>query len=444
MRRRIIYYSLFVILVSIVIGYLIILVQPLSIQDEKEDSEQKEEMEDVVELTFWRNYGNAAENKAYNEILEDFHQSHPHIHVTMQNIEYANYEVELRTELVTGTGPDIMAIDSPYLALYAEADLLMPLNEYLTEEDRLEEDFPETITQGLTYKDQLYLMPLIESSIALYYNMNLLEEANLPFPDSNPANPMIWEEIVTLLKAVQRPEEGIYGIDPAQGFGSGEAPAYFKLPIIWQFGGEVISPDATTASGYLDSAETMEALQFYQDLYHKDKVAVREFPANAFEEGQLVMTVLGAWAITDLEKNGLKLGEDFGVAPLPKSKYQVVPNGSWALGILSTTSHPEEAWEFIRYVTSYEPMKKYSSITGEVPARYSVAEDLPEFNTYPYNIFAEQAYSYSRNRPVTPVYPDISIAIKKLFEDVGLANKDVEASVEEAVEAINQRLRQAD
>lgn len=284
MRRRIIYYSLFVILVSIVIGYLIILVQPLSIQDEKEDSEQKEEMEDVVELTFWRNYGNAAENKAYNEILEDFHQSHPHIHVTMQNIEYANYEVELRTELVTGTGPDIMAIDSPYLALYAEADLLMPLNEYLTEEDRLEEDFPETITQGLTYNDQLYLMPLIESSIALYYNMNLLEEANLPFPDSNPANPMTWEEIVTLLKAVQRPEEGIYGIDPAQGFGSGEAPAYFKLPIIWQFGGEVISPDATTASGYLDSAETMEALQFYQDLYHKDKVAVREFPANAFEE----------------------------------------------------------------------------------------------------------------------------------------------------------------
>ncbi|MCT1902376.1 ABC transporter substrate-binding protein [Oceanobacillus sojae] len=442
--RRIIYYSIFVILVSIVVGYLIILVQPLSTQDEKEKNGLGGEQEDVVELTFWRNYGNAAENKAYNEILEDFHQSHPNIHVNMQNIEYANYEVELRTELVTGTGPDIMAIDSPYVALYAEADLLMPLNEFLTEKDGLEEDFSETIIEGLTYKDQLFLMPLIESSIALYYNMNLLEDANLPYPDSDPASPMTWEEVVGLLKQGQRPEEGIYGIDPAQGFGSGEAPAYFKLPIIWQFGGEAVSPDVTTASGYLDSAETMEALQFYQDLYHKDKVAVRELPAEAFENGQLMMTVLGGWAITDLEEKGLKLGEDFGIAPLPKSKYQVVPNGSWALGILSSTNHPEEAWEFIRYVTSYESMKKYSSITGEVPARYSVAEDIPAFNTYPYNIFAEQAYSYSRNRPVTPAYPDISKAIKKLFEDIGLANKDVEASVEEAVETINKRLREAD
>lgn len=441
--RKIIYYSLFVILVSVVIGYLIVLVQPLSIQDEEEESEQNEEQEDVVKLTFWRNYGNAAENKAYNEIIEDFHQSHPHIRVTMQNIEYSNYEVELRTELVTGTGPDIMAIDSPYTALYAEAGLLMSLNEFLTEEDGLE-DFSENIFEGLTYKDQLYLMPLIESSIALYYNINLLEEANLPFPDSDPANPMTWEETVGLLKEGQRPEERIYGIDPAQGFGSGEAPAYFKLPIIWQFGGEVVSPDVTTASGYLDSEETMEALQFYQDLYHKDKVAVRELPADVFENGQLLMTVLGTWAIKDLEEKGLKLGEDFGIAPLPKSTYQVVPNGSWALGILASTDHPEKAWEFIRYVTSYESMKKYSSITGEVPARYSVAEDLPVFNTYPYNIFAEQAYSYSRNRPITPAYPDISIALKKLFEDVGLANKDVEASVEEAVETINQRLREAD
>ncbi|MFD1386243.1 ABC transporter substrate-binding protein [Oceanobacillus oncorhynchi subsp. oncorhynchi] len=442
--RKIIYYSIFMILISLVAGYLIILMQPLSKQEEKEDAKLDEESRNIVELTFWRNYGNAAENKAYNEILEDFHQSHPHIRVNMQNIEYSNYEVQLRTELVTGTGPDIMAIDSPYLALYAEANLLMPLNAYLTEDDDLEEDFSDAIMEGLTYENQLYLMPLVESSIALYYNINLLEEANLPFPDSNPDTPMTWEEVVELLIEGQRPEEEIYGIDPAQGFGSGEAPAYFKLPIIWQFGGEVISPDGTTASGYLDSEETMEALQFYQDLYHKDEVAVRELPADAFENGQLLMTVLGSWGITDLKEKGLELGEDFGIAPLPKSTYQVVPNGSWALGILSNTNHPAEAWEFIHYVTSYESMKKYSSITGEVPARYSVAEDLPIFNTYPYNIFAEQAYSYSRNRPVTPAYPDISITIKKLFEDIGLANKDIEASVKEAVETINQRLREAD
>ncbi|GAA3334495.1 hypothetical protein GCM10020331_102670 [Ectobacillus funiculus] len=101
------------------------------------------------------------------------------------------------------------------------------------------------------------------------------------------------------------------------------------------------------------------------------------------------MTVLGSWGLADLVNNNpnLKLGEDFGIAPLPKAKYQVVPNGGWSLGISSKSKYPKEAWEFVKYATSYEGIKTYVKATGDIPVRYSVARDFPEFNEYPKKIF---------------------------------------------------------
>ncbi|WP_208585683.1 ABC transporter substrate-binding protein [Gracilibacillus suaedae] len=440
--KKVIYSLFFILFISIVISSLIMVVTPVMLDQDRHRAKEVMNEEDKVHLTFWRNFGNSAENEAYNKLISDFEMAHPNININMEEIEYNNYEVKLRTEIVTGTGPDIMAIDSPNLALYANAGILLSLDPFVKEDVDIRDDFPESIIEGLTYQNEIYLMPIVESSIALYYNRHIFEEAGVPFPDESPVKPMTWEETIEIAKAVQNKEQGVYGIDPAQGFGNGESPAYFKLPFLWQFGASVVSSDGSTASGYLDSDEALTALQFYQDLYHKEGVAALELPEKAFENDQLAMTVLGSWAVSELDKNGFILGEDFGIAPLPKADKQVVPNGSWALGISSETEYPEEAWKFIRYVTSYEGMKKYVTITRDIPARYSVAEDLPIFNEYPYNIFLHQAYYYSRNRPVTPAYPEISTAVKKLFEDIGIAKKDVRSSVDDAVETINKRLKE--
>ena len=80
--------------------------------------------------------------------------------------------------------------------------------------------------------------------------------------------------------------------------------------------------------------------------------------------------------------------------------------------------------------------------TGDIPARYSVAKDFPEFNQYPKNIFLQQAQKFSKNRPITPAYPVISDAIKTLFEEVGLGGYDVGVAAKEAVEKINIGLKQ--
>ncbi|WP_368737750.1 sugar ABC transporter substrate-binding protein [Bacillus sp. EB106-08-02-XG196] len=405
-------------------------------------SPDKEKPIKQVELTFLRNLANPAFNQAYEEMIAAFEAKHPTIKINMQSMHWGNeYELRLRTELAAGNHPDIMAIDSPNLALYANSGSLLSMDSFMKKEGNID-DIPEGVLKGLTYKDEIYLAPIVESSIALFYNMNLFREAGIPFPSGNPDHPLTWEEVLEIAKKINNPAKGVTGIDPAQGFNVGEGPAYFKMPILWQFGADVISPDGSTAQGYLNSPEALEALQFYQDLYRKHGVASVEMPPTPFETDKLGMTVLGSWAISELQQTpGFVLGEDYGVAPLPKGKHQVVPNGGWALGISSKTKHPEEAWEFVKFATGYEGSKLFVEISGDLPARYSVAKEFSELNEYPKNIFVQQDQNYSKNRPVTPAYPVISEAVKDLFEEVGLQGKNVEEAANLAVEKINNGLK---
>jgi fructooligosaccharide transport system substrate-binding protein len=406
------------------------------------DSPDKEKPATQVELTFLRNLANPAFNQAYEEVVAAFEATHPNIKINMQSMHWGNeYELRLRTELAAGNHPDIMAIDSPNLALYANSGSLLSIDSYMKAEGNIE-DIPERVLKGLTYKDEIYLAPIVESNIALFYNMNIFREAGIPFPSGDPNKPMTWDEVLEIAKKINNPAKGVIGIDPAQGFNVGEGPAYFKMPILWQFGADVISPDGTTAEGYINSKEALEALQFYQDLYIKHGVAAVEMPPAPFETDKLGMTILGSWAISELHRYpGFVLGEDFGIAPLPKDQNQVAPNGGWALGISSKTKHQDEAWEFVKFATGYEGSKKFVEITGDLPVRYSVAKDFPELNEYPKNIFVQQGHNYSKNRPVTPAYPVISEAIKDLFEEVGKEGNEVEAAANKAAVKINNGLK---
>ncbi|MGM0874733.1 MAG: ABC transporter substrate-binding protein [Bacillota bacterium] len=408
----------------------------------KEQVENHKNDKGIIQLTFWRSSGTKLENNAYQELVSTFESSHPTIKINMISIPYGDYELRLRTEIAAGNPPDIMSTDSPNLALYANSGSLLSIDHYMRSEGNIE-DIPPTTLAGLTYQDEIYLAPILESGVALFYNMHLFKEAGVPFPSEDPNKPMTWNEVLDIAKKINNPSKNIYGIDPAQGFGEGEAPAYFKLPLLWQFGADVLSPDYTTAEGYLNSDEALKALQFYQDLYHKYKVAAVEMPPSPFESGKLAMTIMGSWTFANFKKDfpEFKLGEDYGIAPLPKAKNQVAPNGGWALGISSKSKYPDEAWEFIKYATGFEGSKKYVEMTGDIPARYSVVNEFPELNEYPKNIFVQQAQNYSKNRPVTPAYPVVSDAIKKLFEDIGIGGENVKVSATEAVKKINNVLK---
>lgn len=394
--------------------------------------------EEMVTLTFWRNSGNSAENTAYETLIAKFMEEHPTIRIEMTPYPYSDYDTKLRTTIAAGSPPDIMAIDAPTLASYAEAGALLPLRKWYHKNGNLE-DIPVTTIEGYTYKNDIYSAPMTESSIAMFYNIKLFEKAGLPLPPADPDEAWTWEQVLEAAIKINDPENGIYGIDPAQGFQNAGATAYFKYPIIWQFGGDVMNAEGTSARGALDSAGTKQALTFYSELFTKYKVASFEYPLDAFPNRKLGITIDGTWTLAHIADKypDFKLGVDFGVAPLPREQRQAVANGSWGLGISSKTRYPEEAWQFVNWMSGYEGLKLYTSITRDIPARYSVAKEFMELNEYPKNIFVIQNQKYGRPRPITPIFPQMAEAVKSLFEDVTLHKRDVDEAVEDAIAVID-------
>ena len=204
------------------------------------------------------------------------------------------------------------------------------------------------------------MAPLTESSIAMFYNKKMFQAKGIPLPSKNPDEPWTWDQVLDAAKKINDPANGIFGIDPAQGFGNAGGTAYFKYPIIWQLGGEIMSPDGKTSKGFLDSPQTKKAVQFFSDLYNKDKVSALEYPPDPFPNGKLGITIDGSWSLANLKEKfpNFKLGEDYDIAPLPKGTAQAVANGSWALGISSKSKHPDEAWKFVNWVTGEEGQKR--------------------------------------------------------------------------------------
>lgn len=392
----------------------------------------------TVTLTFWRNSGNKAENAAYDQLLEAFMSKHPSIKIVMMPFPYSDYDTKLRTAVAAGNPPDIMAIDAPNLASYAEAGALSPLTDAFQKDGHLE-DIPQTTIEGYTYRQHIYLAPMTESSIAMFYNKKMFESAGIPLPSRDPDQAWTWEQVLDAAKKINDPDRGIYGIDPAQGFQNAGATAYFKYPIIWQFGGDVMNPEGTSAKGYLDSPETKRALTFYTELFTKHKVASFEYPVDAFPNRKLGITIDGTWSLSHIAENfpDFKLGVDFDVAPLPKEVRQAVANGSWGLGISEKSNYQEEAWLFVNWMTSYEGLKLYTSITRDIPARYSVAKEFTELNEYPKNIFVIQNQKYGRPRPITRVFPQVSEAVKNLFEEVALEKRNLDEAVQAAISTID-------
>lgn len=390
-----------------------------------------------VTIKYWR-HDNDAEVKALNQLIASFQKQYPNITVKMEIIPYGDYETKIRTALAGGSAPDIMGVDGPFIASYAHQEAIIPLDDYFAQDGDLE-DITKPVQESLTYNDKLWAAPLNDASVAMFYNKKLFQEKGIPFPSENPDEAWTWEQVLDAAKKINDPAKGIVGWDPAWGIGPGEGSAFVKMSLLWQAGAELLSPDGKTADGYLNSPEGKRALTFFNDLYNGSKVAAKELPPESFESGKMGIMMNGPWHLPQLTNNFPDF-TDWAVAPLWKDKMQVTPMGSWNMAITKQSKHPDEAWKFVNWVTGKEGAKVWYEITKNLPARISTAEAFPELQEYPLNIWVKQSSSYAKPRPASPAYPSISKAFTELFEEVALANKDIDDALNSAVEKIDKAI----
>jgi len=95
--------------------------------------------------------------------------------------------------------------------------------------------------------------------------------------------------------------------------------------------------------------------------------------ADAFKTGKVAVAgtgVWGWWNYADIK------GFKWGVAALPfgaAGRKDMVFTDPWMLS--AKTAHPNEAWTFLKYLTSPEVQASWTKLTGAPPIRTSLLED---------------------------------------------------------------------
>src|SRR5664279_4682470 len=214
------------------------------------------------EIVWWTpNWGEARAK----ELVSKFEAANPGITVKMEITVSDGLPTKILTALQSGSPPDLIEAQHGWVAPYAQANLVLPLDDVLQDKD----DYIPASLQYDTWNGKLWGIPYRIETHAIIYNKDAFKAAGL-----DPEKPLAtWTELVDAAKKLT-------GKNPAgqdqYGFaitGGGEFgnTVFRSLPFIWENGGSIISDDMTKAT--VNSPEAVAAVKFYTDMLTANKVS---------------------------------------------------------------------------------------------------------------------------------------------------------------------------
>lgn len=394
-------------------------------------------------LSIWvHSIEDTTEGSAYRESVNRFNEVYDgkyfaDIEFIPRNDSGGGYSDKVNSSVLSGGLPDVLTVDGPNIAAYAANNIIQPLAE-LTQEEK--EIYLESIIDQGTYDGKLYALGVMESSVGLYYNKEILREAQIEIPDADhPWTRSEFMEILEKLKPVMEEKNG-YPLDMT--FPVGETSIYYYAPFIWSNGGDLVSEDGLTVDGYFNSEENVDTMEYFRAIVENGYMS--ETPIDKlFESGRAAFKFDGAWEVNSVYENYENI--ELGVAPYIVGDdwdgERYTPTGSWAFAASSLTEHLEGATELVKWMSGVESGVRIWEMTKSLPSTYEAFEQIDVFQTDDnYGALYNQLSKYGHPRPKTPVYPQVSTAFQQVLESAALGGKDARSELDKSAERINGKL----
>ncbi|MFQ5795030.1 MAG: ABC transporter substrate-binding protein [Candidatus Bipolaricaulia bacterium] len=395
--------------------------------------------EPVVLINYWHSYGGEF-GKAHEALIERFNREHPGIQVRYSyNGSPFTMRDKLLVAIATETAPDAVAIEDYWTPQLAAADAIVKPGDLSAGTAALDDLFPPFL-ESARYAGEVWAVPYAASSLVLYYNKDLFREVGLD-PE---APPHTWEELVQIGKRLTVDRDGDGRIDRwglSFPLTTQRGVVYYWIPFLWQGGGELFNVDYTETR--FASSAGVRALQFWMDLIYKHEIVPLSPPPGGFESGTVAMVLASSARLNIIYKPRVPF--ELGVAPLPRGRYQSTILGGKHLAILTRDRTKQEAaWTFVRWMTDTERSLEWSMTTGYMSPRSSVIAS-ERFRTYldeePRAGVSIDGISYTRPRPNTPAYTDVSRVLAMAIERALFGRENPQQVLEEAARESDRILR---
>jgi multiple sugar transport system substrate-binding protein len=377
----------------------------------------------------------AALIKKFNE-QSDFNV----VHRVMPS-DTGTYFDKLRTQLQAGSGGiDVIGGDVIWPAQLAANGWIVDMSDKFPESEQ--KKFLEGPLQSVTYDGKVWGVPWYTDAGMLYHRADLLEKSGYSEP------PKTWDELKEMADKVKKDQGIKYGF-VFQG-DAYEGGVCNGLEYIWTHGGNAVDPNdpnkvlidspeaaagLATEASMLSSGVAPEGVSVYTE--EETDPAFFATPGDAvFARNWPYMYAYGG-------TKGYLKQDQVGVGPLPVDEGNPLASclGGWDMLINAQSDMQEEAWEFIKFMTSPEQMKFRAVRATVLPTRSDLLTD-PEIEKIPVVAQGRPAIENTHPRPVSPYYSDMSLEMQEQFNaslkgDISpeQAVKTLQADLERIIEA---------
>ena len=311
-------------------------------------------------------FGDPEELKAYRAVATAFEEQEPDIDV--QLVEASDRDdllARLSTSIAGGDPPDVFLLNYRFYGQFAAKDQLEPVADRLADSDALEEDefYPEAM-EAFEWEGTQMCIPQNISSLVVYYNKDLFEEAGLDAPEAG----WTWKEFVDTAVELTDDDKGQYGLGI-------EASLIRLAPFVWSNGGDLVNEDETGFA--LDTEEAREALGEFMLLRTAYGVIPTEEEVEAeddetrFMNGRLGMVLSSRRSTPSFRTI---TGFDWDVAPLPRFAEEAGILHSDAYCLPKEAANTEGAWKFMEFALGPEGQRITAEAGRTVPSLKEVAE----------------------------------------------------------------------
>ena len=311
-----------------------------------------------VVIRYWEKW-TGFEADAMRKVVDDFNASQGKIFVDYSSV--SQMDRRLMLAIAGGVPPDVAGIYGRAIPVYAENNALTPLDKRAAGAGITSRSYIDVFWRICNYRGHLWGLPSTPGSLALIWNKKLFRAAGLD-PEQPPRS--IAELEAFNQKLIRRSPDGRL---IACGYLPGE-PGWWNETWGWWFGGRLWDGAHSITANSPENIAAYQWIQSYPQRFGaRDLLSFRDgfgtvmSAQNAFFTGRVAMVLQGPWIYTFI-KNFAPADFEWGVAAFPSVDPQKLKDVTLvetdALVIPAGAKHPDEAFEFIKYVNSQKPMEK--------------------------------------------------------------------------------------
>lgn len=364
--------------------------------------------EEPVTITFWHTYGDAETPVIDEEIIPMFEAANPDIRVEAIR-QSGDFNQMLVTALGTGVVPDVARVDITKTSAYAKLGGIIAMDE-MEGFEALKETVLEGPLSTNLWNGRYYGLPLNTNCKAAVVNLNVMKE--LGFEQA----PATMEDFVAACKE--------------------KAPGQFKLnvsglgdwdlfPYFWLFGGKVTDDGFTKASGYLNSAESVNAIQTMLTLHEEGVFTIRDVDGtpDAWDgiNSQYAMFFEGPWAPFNNE-NGIVPA----LIPTWNGQSASVVGGE-NIVIFSGSQKQEAAFRFVQFMLTEEVQLELLKV-GVIPTLKSCVDSEAVQSDPKWSVYMKQLES-ARSRIPTPQASTVEQLWQDAMTEIFIEGADVQTTL---------------